>query len=133
MTEKHATEEYEEINKLNEKLKNIRNHEDYFLLYDATLCRPAKLTITDLTEFGSKCTALPKDNITRSNINQKLDKLMSLNLPNGGLPVDDYIVSNGSFEKLHTVHTALVKLLKKGIIPMNKEFMYHCDIKDSNV
>ena len=133
MSEKHATEEYEEIVRLKEKLDKIRNYEDYFLLYDATLCRPAKLTTTDLTEFASKCSALPKDNITRSNINQKLDKLMSLNLPNGGEPVDDYIVSSGSFEKLHKVHMALVKLLKKGIIPMNKEFMYHCDIKDSNV
>lgn len=133
MSEKHATEEYEEIIRLKDKLDKIRNYEDYFLLYDATLCRPAKLTTTDLTEFGSKCTALPKDNITRSNINQNLDKLMSLNLPNGGEPVDDYIYSSGSFDKLHKVHMALVKLLKKGIISMNKDFMYHCDIKDSNI
>ncbi len=133
MSDRHATEEYEEINKLNEKLNKIRSYEDYFLLYDATLCRPAKLTNTDLTEFASKCTALPKDNISRSNINQNLNKLMSLNLPNGGLPVDDYIVDNGSFQKLYNVHMALVKLLKKGIIPMNKEFIFHCDIKDSNI
>jgi serine/threonine protein kinase len=133
MSERHATEEYEEINKLNEKLNKIRHYEDYFLLYDATLCRPSKLTNTDLTEFASKCTALPKDNITRSTVNQNLNKLMALNLPNGGVPVDDYIVDNGSFQKLHNVHTALVKLLKKGIVPMNKEFMFHCDIKDSNI
>jgi len=133
MSEKHATEEYEEINKLNEKLNKIRGYENYFLLYDVTLCRPAKLINTDLTEFASKCTALPKDNISRSNINQNLNKLMSLNLPNGGIPVDDYIVGNGSFQKLYEVHMALVKLLKKGIIPMNKEFVFHCDIKDSNV
>jgi len=133
MSERHATEEYEEINKLKEKLSTIRQYEDYFLLYDATLCRPAKLTTTDLTEFTNKCTALPKDDITKSNINNNLNKLMSLNLPNGGLPVDDYIVDNGSYEKLYDVHCALVKLLKKGIIPMNKEFIYHCDIKDSNI
>jgi serine/threonine protein kinase len=133
MSDKHATEEYEEINKLNEKLNKIRNYEDYFLLYDATLCRPAKLAITDLTEFTNKCTALPKDNITRKNINQNLDKVMSLNLPNGGLPVDDFIYENGTLEKLYDVHNALVKLLKKGVIPMNKKFIFHCDIKDSNV
>ena len=133
MSEKHATQEYEEINRLKEKLDKIRHFEDYFLLYDITLCRPAKLTNTDLTEYGSKCTALPKDKILRSNVNQNLDKLMSLNLPNGGLPVDDYIYANGSFETLYIVHTAIVKLLKKGVIPMNEKFVFHCDIKDSNV
>jgi serine/threonine protein kinase len=133
MTERHATEEYEEINKIKEKVDKIRNYEDYFLLYDVTLCRPSKLTNTDLTEFSSKCTALPKNNISRTNLNQNLDKLLSLNLPNGGLPVDDYLYDNGSFEKLYNVHNALVKLLKKGIIHMNKEFIFHCDIKDSNI
>jgi hypothetical protein len=133
MSERHATEEYEEINNLKEKLSSIRNSEDYYLLFDATLCRPAKLTVDDLKEYSSKCTALPKDKITRSNVNDNLDKLMSLNLPNGGLPVDDFIYNNGSFNKIFDVHHSLVKLLKKGILPMNKEFIFHCDIKDSNV
>ena len=37
MTEKHATQEYEEINSIKEKLDSIKNYEDYFLLYDATV------------------------------------------------------------------------------------------------
>jgi len=133
MSEKHATEEYEEIVSIKNKLDTIKHYENYFLLYDATLCKPDKLTTDDLKEFASKCTALPKDNITKSNINSKLDKLMSLNIPNGGLPVDDYIYDNGSFEKLYEIHNSLVKLLKKGIVPMNSKNIYHCDIKDSNV
>ncbi len=133
MSEKHATEEYEEIVSIKNKLDTIKNYKNYFLIYDATLCKPDKLTSTDLTEFSSKCTALPKDNITRSNINSNLDKLMSLNIPNGGLPVDDYIYDSGSFEKLYEIHNSLVKLLKKGIVPMNNKNIYHCDIKDSNV
>jgi serine/threonine protein kinase len=133
MTDRHATQEYEEINSLKEKLDSVPNYEDYFLLYDATLCRPAKLTTKDLESFNDKCTALPKDNITKANINTKLDELMSLNLPNGGLPVDDYIYSDGSFEKIYRVHSHLVKLLKDGIIPMNSRNIYHSDIKDSNV
>ena len=28
---------------------------------------------------------------------------------------------------------SIVKLLKKGVIPMNEKFVFHCDIKDSNV
>jgi serine/threonine protein kinase len=103
------------------------------LIYDATLCRPSKLQPADLTEFTSKCNALPKDNITKSNINSKLNEVMSLNIPNGGLPIDDYIYSNGSFSKLYNLHDILVKLLKKGIIPMNERHIYHNDIKDSNI
>jgi serine/threonine protein kinase len=133
MTDRHATQEYEEINKIKQKLDSIPNYEDYFLLYDTTLCRPTKLTASDLAEFNDKCTALPKDDINKSNINTKLDQVMSLNMPNGGFPIDDYIYSNGSFEKIYDVHIKLVKLLKNGIIPMNKHNIYHCDIKDSNV
>ena len=133
MSEKHATQEYEEIVSIKTKLDTIKNYRDYFLIYDATLCKPDTLTSADLSGFASKCTALPKDNITKSNINSKLDKLMSLNIPNGGLPVDDYLYENGSFEKLYEIHTSLFKLLKKGIVPMNNKNVYHCDIKDSNV
>jgi serine/threonine protein kinase len=133
MTEKHAIEEYEEIVLIKTKLDKIKNYEDYFLINDATLCKPAPLTTSDLTDFSSKCSALPKDKITKSNINSNLDKLMSLNIPNGGLPVDDYIYDNGSLEKLYEIHNSLVKLLKKGVVPMNNKNIYHCDIKDSNV
>jgi hypothetical protein len=133
MTEKHATQEYEEINSIKEKLDSIKNYEDYFLLYDATLCRPSKLQPSDLTEFTSKCTALPKDNLTKANINSNLDKVMSLNLPNGGLPIDDYVYENGTFSKLYELHNSLTNLLKKGIIQMNEKYIFHNDIKDSNV
>ena len=133
MTEKHATQEYEEINSIKEKLDSIKNYEDYFLLYDATLCRPSKLQPSDLTEFTSKCTALPKDNLTKANINSNLDKVMSLNLPNGGLPIDDYVYENGTFSKLYELHNSLTNLLKKGIIQMNEKNIFHNDIKDSNV
>jgi serine/threonine protein kinase len=133
MTEKNATQEYEEIVHIKEKIDTIPDYENYFLLYDVTLCRPSKLTTVDLAYFNDKCTALPKDNITKENINTKLNDVMSLNLPNGGLPIDDFIYSDGSFEKMYIVHTNLVKLLKNGIIPMNDKNIYHSDIKDSNI
>ena len=133
MTEKHATQEYEEINSIKEKLNSIKNYEDYFLLYDVTLCRPSKLQPTDLVDFTSKCNALPKDNLTKANINSNLDKVMSLNLPNGGLPIDDYVYENGTFSKLYELHNSLTNLLKKGIIQMNEKYIFHNDIKDSNV
>lgn len=133
MTDKHATDEFEEINNIKDELDSIHNYQDYFLIYDATLCRPAKLTASDLTAFGDKCTALPKNDITKKNINDKLDEVMALNIPNGGTPVDDFLYNDGSFQKMYNVHTSLVKLFKYGILPMNKHNIYHCDIKDSNI
>lgn len=133
MTERHATKEYEEINNIKDKLDSIPNYENYFLLNDVNICKPSKLTNSDLSHFNEKCTALPKVDITNKNINTKLDEIMILNLPNGGLPVDDYIYNDGSFKKLYNVHIKLVNLLKNGIIPMNEKGVYHCDIKDSNV
>ena len=133
MSKKHALQEYEEISNIKKKLDNIPNYKDYFLLYDATLCKPDKLTKSDLSQFNDNCSALPKYDITKNNINTKLDDLMSLNIPYGGQPVDDYIFDNGTFKKIYDVHIQLVNLLKYGIIPMNKHHIYHSDIKDSNV
>jgi serine/threonine protein kinase len=133
MTEKHAISEYKEINSFKTKLDTIKNYEDYYLLYDATLCKPAELTDGDLTAFAKKCTALAKKDITKQNINDNLDKLLMLNMPNGGVPVDDFLYTNGTIEKMSRVHTSLVNLLKNGIVPMNKKHIYHCDIKDSNI
>jgi serine/threonine protein kinase len=132
MTEKHAIQEYEEINKYKKILETVPDYEDYYMLYDITICRPTKLTVSDLQNF-KKCTALPKKNITKNNINESLEKVMTLNMPNGGLPVDDYLYDDGSFQKMYTLHIALVNLLKNGILPMNKKNIYHCDIKDANI
>jgi hypothetical protein len=133
MTEKHAKKEYEEITKFKEIVKDIPNYSDYFLLNDITICKPAKLSSSDLTDFNKKCKALPKDKITKQNINNNLNKLLTINMPNGGKPVDDFIYDDGSFDKLYRVNDSLIDLFKNGIIPMNKKYIYHCDIKDSNI
>ena len=132
MTEKHARDEYEEINSFKEILETIPNYRDYFLIYETTLCKPSKLTVMDLNGYQKKCSALKKSNITAENINDNLDKLMVLNMPNGGLPVDDYIYA-GPENKIYELHECLVNLFKNGIIPMNEKNIFHCDIKDSNV
>lgn len=133
MTEKYAVQEYEEIIKIKERLENIPNYQNYFLLKDFTICKPAKLDKEDIKEFKKTCTALPKFDINEKNINKSLDKLMLLNMPNGGVPIDDYIFNNGSFEKLININNSLIELLLNGIIPMNDLNVYHADIKDSNI
>jgi hypothetical protein len=65
----------------------------------------------DLKKFDKKCSALKKMKITASNVNSNLDKLMSLNIPNGGLPVDDFLYEDGSFEKMYKVQ--ITKLEKQ--------------------
>ena len=133
MIERYAVSEFEEITNIKEKLESIPNYEDYFLLNDISICKPDKLTKTDLVLFDKTCKALPKNNITKKNINNSLSELMLLNMPHGGIPIDDYIYDNGSFDKIHELNIELIKLLNEGIIPMNSKNIYHSDIKDSNV
>jgi hypothetical protein len=133
MTKKHATQEYEEIQKIKKILEKIPNYTKYFLVNDFTICVPDILDESDLENYEKKCTALPKDGITRETINQSLEKLLALNMPFGGIPVDDYIFHDGSFEKLIPLNNSLINLLTHGIVPMNNHHTYHCDVKDSNV
>ena len=133
MTKKNAMKEYEEINGIKKKLDDIKNYQDYFLLKNFTICKPSPLSKNDLHEFTKKCSVLPKNDIKKNNINEKLDELMMINMPNGGIPVDDYLYQDGSFDKMYLVHMSLVKLLQNGIVIMNEKNVYHADIKDSNV
>ena len=130
MKEKYALTEFAEIKKIKERLQHVKNYTDYFLLYNIDICRPSKLTKQDLKNFTNKCTALPKDNITKSNVNEQLDQLMILNMPNGGITVDEFIASKGNLYKLNN---SLIKLLVSGIVPMNKNHIYHCDVKETNI
>ena len=54
MTERHAKDEYDEIASIKEKLKDIPDYKDYFLVSDLTLCKPAKLEKSDLNSFKNK-------------------------------------------------------------------------------
>lgn len=133
MKTKHAISEYNEINLIKNSISNIPNYEHYFLVNNFTICEPAPLTKEDLDNYGKKCTALPKSEITKDNINNSLDKMLALNMPNGGIAIDDFMENNNSYYNLVKVNNCLIDLLKFGIIPMNKKDIYHCDIKDSNI
>jgi len=135
MINKNAIEEYNLIQKFKNILNTIPNYENFFLLDKFTLCRPNKLTKNDLKKYNKKCKALKKKNITVKNINKSLDKILSLNMPHGGIDVEDFIEMDNKFlkNKFIKLNNSLIDLLKNGIIPMNKLNVYHCDIKDSNV
>ena len=133
MTKRHAHEEYDEITSIHEQVKSIPNYKTYFLVDDISVCTPKKLTASDLTNFKKTCSALPKDGITVDNINSSIDRVLALNIPNGGIDVDDYIFKNGGFNKILNLNIKLIDLLKNGILPMNEQKIYHCDIKGSNI
>lgn len=130
MLKKNAEDEYNQIVKYDDMLKSIPNYEKYFLIKNITLCKPEQLTKDDLIGYHKKCKALKKKDIKIKNINKSLDKLLSINMPNGGVDIDNYIKNN--FVSI-SLNNSLIDLLVNGIIPMNKQHVYHCDIKDGNV
>jgi serine/threonine protein kinase len=132
MTNKHAKEEYDELLYVNGKLNVIPNYKNYFLIDDFTLCKPSKLTKDDLKNYR-ECGALEKEGITKKNINDSLDKLLAINMPYGGITVEDFIISNKYHAKLIELNNKLLELLKNGILEMNKKHIYHSDIKASNI
>jgi len=133
MTTKHAEDEYKQIYKYNYILKVIPNYENYFLLNDVVLCKPNKLTTEDLNGYKKQCKPLKKKGITYQNINKSLDKVMTINMPNGGINVKQFIRSYFVTSNIIKLNNTLIDLLVNGIVPMNKLHVYHCDIKEANV
>ena len=133
MLKKYAVDEYEDVIKYEDIIKKIPNYKKYFLIEGFHICEPEFLNEEDLQQFKEKCSALPKKDIDKDNINKSLDKLLAINMPDGGYPIDDFVMNNGSYSVLIKVNNSLMDLLLNGIIEMNKLHIYHCDIKDSNI
>jgi len=131
---KHGKKEMSIIKKLRKIVQRIPNYTQYFLVKDASLCKPAKLTDADLEGYDDKCNALEKhDHITKANINNHLSKLVSINLPDGGVTLASYYDYMTNEENFNYINYDLIDLFKNGILPMNKLGMYHGDVKDSNI
>jgi hypothetical protein len=133
MTKKHAEDEYNQIMKYKSILNSIPNYNDYFLLDNFTLCKPNKLTNSDLINYHKKCKSLKKKDIYKNNINQSLDKLMIINMPFGGINVNEFYDKYENQNNLIRLNNSLIRLLTNAIIPMNALNVYHCDIKDTNL
>ena len=144
MTTKHAKEELNEIENMKKMLMGIPNYQDYYLVEDFSICKPAELEKEDLQNFD-KCHALSKPtsqlhtnskntHLTVNDVNNNLGDLKILNMPFGGIPVDDFVKENiTNIHLIHELNNKLLDLLKYGIVPLNRNHIYHNDIKDSNV
>ena len=141
MLSKNAKTEYKDIVKFLPYLKKVPNYQKYFLLEDVSICEPDDLTDEDLERFDEKCKTLIKKGITERNINEPstLKKLDAVNMPFGGIDIGDYIDEKivlsrrVDFKRLISLNESLLDVLKNGIIPMNGEHIYHCDLKEANM
>jgi hypothetical protein len=132
MITKYAEYEYNQIEKYRKLLNVIPNYNNYFLLNNFQLCKPDKLTINDLKGY-KKCKNIKKA-INGKKINDSLNELMVINMPNGGIDIEQFIKKYFSIKSnIINLNNSLIDLLVNGIIPMNKLNVYHCDIKDGNV
>ena len=132
--EKYGKEEIKEITKIKDRLKSIKNYEKYYLL-ETELCQPDKLTEDDLKNFDKKCYALTRFNVNSNNVNSKLANLTILNMPDAGVDLRDWILSekNISKEKIFLLNEVIIKLLKNAVKPMNEKGVIHNDLKDTNI
>ena len=136
MKRKNAIDEYTEITKFKNILKNIPNADKYFI-FDITYCKPAPLTKEDLKDFDKKCSnfrfneRFKAKNMQKENV---LDELLVLNMTNGGIDIDTYLSKKPiDIEKLYNLFFGLKELINKAVIPMNKLGVYHFDLKSSNI
>ena len=82
--EQHGKQEMLEIERIRDKLKKVTNYSKYYLL-DVELCKPDKLTVEDMKQFDKKCFSLTRYNINEKNVNNRLDRLTILNMPDAGV------------------------------------------------
>ena len=132
MVNKKAADEFEEITKFIPIIKKIENNKDYFLKPKG-ICQLDKLTDDDKINFNKKCNNAFRGKYDESSVNSNLKKFKVINLPDGGNDVEMWAKKQHKMKDIIDINNGLIRLLKRGIIPMNKLNLYHTDIKDTNV
>lgn len=136
MLKEKADEEYIISKMIYDELKNITNFKKYYSIDNKMPCTPSIISNSDLINFDKQCNNLLKYNINKSNINEKLDQLAIINMPYEGIDYDKWLrknYKNISGDNIIHFHDEIIHCIKKAIIPMNNNNIYHMDIKDSNL
>ena len=93
MYTKDADAEMEEMKKVEGYIKNIPNNERYFLVSETYKCTPDLIAEKeDLLSFDKKCGLFTKHGIDSYNVNENLNQLSLINMPNGGLSIENFIL-----------------------------------------
>lgn len=128
-----------EMAKVKKFVERIPNKEDYFLISNTYECQPDKLNEEDLSHYDKKCRLFTKRGITSSEVNDSLNRLALIVMPNGGLNMEKYFLKVFEMpeKEMHQVfidtNTALIKLLVNGIVPLTNMGFNHYDIKAGNI
>jgi hypothetical protein len=124
--------EMREYEKIAPFLKKIKNHEKYFNIR-ASLCEPDALTTSDLVDFNNVCKNF-KEDINASNVNSKLDKLRTINMPDLGIDLKVWIEKAPlNAQRLRHLNNHLSELLVHAVVPMNQQGVMHNDLKSENI
>ena len=141
MYKKWAILEYDEITQFAKIIQTIPDYKDYFLVDDISICSPNSNSITDedLQKFNKKCKNFVKDKIDSENIREKIetqpDKFRILNMLDGGVDINTYYHEHLPIDSMFIVKLTVLlnQLIQNAVIPMNKKYLYHFDLKDNNI
>ena len=137
MEARHAEAEMAEMENIRKFIKQIPNNANYFLIGNTYMCEPDALNDADLENFNKVCQdSLVDRGYTEANINSKLQKVRLINIPYGGLELDEYwrrTIGDENDDLFTKLNQKLVDLLKNAIVPMNRAGLNHNDLKGDNI
>ena len=129
MESSDAEKEYEELIRFSGELKKIPGYHRYFLIEPIEVCPPAEIDYAD--EFkGASC-----DIATADEVESNPGRYAIIQMPNGGMEVSKYL-SQGMYNNEQTfahVVSSMVQLLDNAIVELNKNGLYHLDVKGPNI
>ena len=134
MLKEYAEREIKELQTYQYIISSIPNYEEYFIIGGITICKPRPLNEKiDLKKFDAICNNLTEKKYNSSNVNNYLNELRAITLTNGGIDIKKYLKKKLTPERFNVLNGGLIKLLKYGIVPMNKKKLYHFDLKAGNI
>lgn len=142
MTRKNGIKEYKNVKKILSYVKKIPNYRKYFILDDITKCNTYPLPDVYTKSIGKCSGSLGTDDLTKINKEITDGKLISLNVPYGGVSLLTILNTMifSEFDKDKHLHQSfcdtldnLVDLLLNAIVKLKTKGIYHNDIKSDNI
>ncbi len=127
MYNEDANEEMDEMEPIFKVVKKLPNSHKYFAVSNTHMCQPKPLDEGDKYEFDKKCGNFVSDGISASNVNDSLNDLSIINMPDLGRDLHEYIGEQSPFneESFKKFNNMMINLLVNGVAPMNKANVLH--------